>query len=432
MTMPETASIRWALRFVLSALTILIFGFGGVYDWVWCSVTAAAIVAALLVGALQLREHRPLTWDPLFIPALLFFGLVALQWLLHTTSDRAASLTALVELAGLGALTYLAATGLRTARGLRKLGAWSWALAGMLGFEAIAQAFSANGRIYWFHDASYATPVGPFVYHNHFAGCAELLLPLAFVHAFRRERKGNASLSALVRGLCPALLIAALVVSASRGGVFIVALELAGMAVYLRPRSLRFRIQPIWVLAGMAALTILLVGWGPLARRLGVLGRHDPSVHDRMQVSLTCLQMFRSAPWLGTGMASFPSVYPSFERFDPGQIFLQAHDEYAQALAETGVAGAGLILAFLGILFWRWSALGLASADLDFRLSRAAALGAGALLLHSSFDFEFHAPALAALFFVLAIAARRPFPPQSNSMAMPIRHRRPRPVPLDA
>ena len=88
----------------------------------------------------------------------------------------------------------------------------------------------------------------------------------------------------------------------------------------------------------------------------------------------------------------------------------QAHNDYVEAVAETGLVGAVLILSALA-LFFR-----LAFRDLGSRLRSGgdwiqvgAALGCCGLLVHSFFDYNLHIPANAAWFAVLA------------GMAMPVR-----------
>lgn len=419
--MKPSAQARFALLSTLTLVTLLIAGFGGVYEWVWCPIAITTIAAALVLMILQAATGQAFTWDPIFLPAIGFFLLGAAAWAWSWSADRAATLTGLLQLAGFGALLYLATCAFREPVAVGILGAWAWLGGGILGFEAIAQAFTANKQIYWFHDAAYAMPIGPFVYHNHFAGCAELLLPLGYVYAFRRLGHGSQWQGWLRRGIGPALLIAALVVSASRGGLVIALLELITIAFWLRLRhqGARTQIQPIWAVAGLALLAILLVGWGPMARRLGVLGGHDASVQDRFRVSLTCVRIFASRPWVGTGFATFADVYPAFQSFDNGLRFLEAHDEYAQTLAETGLVGAVMVVAFLSLYLAGLWGLGSQTAGFEVRLRRAAAVGAAALLVHSAFDFQFHAPANAALFFVLVMASRSPLP----TRALPERSR---------
>jgi O-antigen ligase len=84
-------------------------------------------------------------------------------------------------------------------------------------------------------------------------------------------------------------------------------------------------------------------------------------------------------------------------------FFDHAHNDYVEAVAETGLVGAALILSalalFLRLAFRRWGRP-LQSQNDWFRLG--AALGCCGLLVHSFLDFNLHIPANAAWFAVLA------------------------------
>jgi O-antigen ligase len=79
-----------------------------------------------------------------------------------------------------------------------------------------------------------------------------------------------------------------------------------------------------------------------------------------------------------------------------------AHNDYLQALAETGLVGAVFIASALA-LFLRLAFRDLPHAASDGGWIRlGAALGCCGLLVHSFFDFNLHIPANAAWFAVLA------------------------------
>src|SRR5208283_5324230 len=98
----------------------------------------------------------------------------------------------------------------------------------LLGFAvslfAILQHFTFNGKLYWVREMRYGgTPFGPYVNRNHFAGFAELLIPLALVPLVlgkvRRQRL-------VLVGLFAVVPIMALLLSASRGGIVSFCVEL--------------------------------------------------------------------------------------------------------------------------------------------------------------------------------------------------------------
>lgn len=379
-------------------------GAASVEAWALIDVALLIVVAVYAVAAAWGGTGPG--WAPLLWPALGYAALVFWQWRWDHTAYPAATLTGLLQLAGCGAELYLALAAFRRRRRLRRLGTILWVFTGILAAEALAQYFTAGGRIYWYRDASYATPVGPFIYHNHFAGCMDLLLPVAVAVAFfvRRRRHDTRTLAVLRRGIWPALGLAAVVISQSRGGFFALLVEIGLTGILFWPdlrRSRRWRRTAAWAAAGLIAVT-LLAGWGPLLRRLGNLSQHDVSALDRLKVSETCLTIWRTHPWTGTGFNTFATVYPRFQTFDSGARFLEAHNEYAQALAETGLAGVGLAAVFLILLAWRVLRPPPGLSPRALALRKAMFIGVLGFLFHSFGDFQFHSPANALLFFLLA------------------------------
>jgi O-antigen ligase len=108
-------------------------------------------------------------------------------------------------------------------------------------------------------------------------------------------------------------------------------------------------------------------------------------------------------PVLGVGLGNFETAYPGYQSF-PSDLWIDyAHDDYVEAIAETGVVGAVLIFSALVLfrrLAFRDCGQWLRSGGSWIRLG--AALGCCGLLVHSLFDFNLHIPANAAWFAVLA------------------------------
>jgi len=122
------------------------------------------------------------------------------------------------------------------------------------------------------------------------------------------------------------------------------------------------------------------------------------------------LRMFRAHPWLGTGLGSYEIVAPRYRRQPSDLLWDHAHNDYAEALAETGLAGAVLMVWSLALFFnsaFRTSHSALGS-TLDLgpwtfnSLRFGAALGVCGLLVHSFVDFNLHIPANALCFAVCA------------------------------
>jgi O-antigen ligase len=386
-------------------LAVVLIGAASTAAWVAVDCLLWLALAVLVVGATAQGVRLP--WHPILWPTLAFGGLVFWQWAFHRSAYPAATLTGLLQLSGCGAMLYLALFAFRRPRNLRRLGTALWWFTGALGAEALFQFFTSRTEIYGFRNAAYATPVGPFIYHNHFAGCMELLLPVALVVAFWPQRRSREAAWTrwLRRGILPALGLAAVIVSQSRGGIFALIVEaaVAGALFWGTFAHHRRRRHAVLIAAAALAGFTLLAGWGPLLRRLGHLDQHDVSALDRIRVAESCLAIWRAHPWVGTGFGTFSVVYPQYQTFDSGQRFLEAHDDYVQALAETGVAGVACVIGFAALLAWfALRPLGGGVSQRVIYLRKALVVACAGFLFHSVGDFQFHSPANALLFFLLA------------------------------
>ena len=133
-------------------------------------------------------------------------------------------------------------------------------------------------------------PFGPYVNRNHFAGFAELIIPVALVPLVlgkvRRERLFLVVLFALVP-------IVALLLSASRGGIVSFAVQMVVLFLLLLIRRTRSR----HVLAGglVVLCAVMAVSWGLVAVLSSLGGQVSFSV--RAASSLNC-QVFRGCQTL--------------------------------------------------------------------------------------------------------------------------------------
>jgi O-antigen ligase len=288
---------------------------------------------------------------------------------------------------------------------------WTLLLYGFfLALFAIFQFFSSQGLIYW-RVKSPGWTFGPYVNHNHYAGLMEMLIPLAVASAL--PEVGRQSRAAVV-GCIILIPIASLLLSGSRGGVISLLVEVlvaAVLIVWCGPRHAR----GLTALVGGAALmgAAMLFFWmAPrhIAERLARMGDgthvSERELGHRMEAARDALGIWRDHPWLGAGLGSFETVFPRYQSFPSDFVWDHAHNDYAEALAETGLAGGAALLSTLGLFFW------LAFRNLKTRLRDpagwvqfAAALGCCGFLVHSFADFNFHIPANAAWFVVCAAVA---------------------------
>jgi O-antigen ligase len=118
--------------------------------------------------------------------------------------------------------------------------------------------------------------------------------------------------------------------------------------------------------------------------------------------------MFWHKPILGWGLGTFTIVYPQFRSFYTNLFVNAAHNDYLQALVETGILGFAAVLWFV-IVIYRGSLRNLASWSHSWSrtLGLASLIGCTGILVHSALDFNLQIPANASVFYFLAAITTR-------------------------
>lgn len=273
----------------------------------------------------------------------------------------------------------------------------------------ILQHLTFNGKLYWFRSLRFGgLPFGPYVNRNHFAGFAELLIPIALVPLVlgkvRRERLVLVGLFALVP-------LIALFLSASRGGIISFVVQMVSLFLLLLIRRIRSR----YVLAGgvlvmCAVLAVSWIGVQQVLQRFSSMKSLEVTSGKRASMRSDTWHIFLDHPALGTGLGTIQLVFPPYESNYDAKVVNHAHNDYLEALAETGVPGGLCCLWFLGVLFVE-SLRGLKDLGSSFAsaVNLSGFIGCTGLLVHSLVDFNLHIPANALLFLVAAfLATARP------------------------
>jgi O-antigen ligase len=111
-------------------------------------------------------------------------------------------------------------------------------------------------------------------------------------------------------------------------------------------------------------------------------------------------------PILGTGLGTLQQIYPPYETLYDAKIVNHTHNDYLEALAETGVAG-GLCCAWFLVTLFVGALKFLQSGDNSFAsiLRLCGFTGCWGLLIHSLVDFNLHIPANLLFFLMMALLA---------------------------
>lgn len=265
---------------------------------------------------------------------------------------------------------------------------------------------------------------------------AGLPLLIAALMSFVLQKWGWRTFGLVVRAVLLTLLLvleaAALWLTFSRGGMLAIAgATLLAAALMAAARSGKAR---NYGKAGSVAAALLLlaalpglVGQGPapatppLAAPAATLTAPSPVPVTKEGIDLTVadlmnpasfwlrvtywqtgLQMALDNFWIGVGLGNFGTVYPNYKAIKAGEV-KAAHNDYLQALCETGFIGFGLFAAFWAY-FMAWGASRICREPDPVERWTLIGLYAGllAFLAHSLVDFNFFNPALAFFAFLAA------------------------------
>jgi len=394
---------------VLAAFAVL--AHGAVEPW---SEAVLEIGAAVLLLAWSwmatTNSEMKLVWNPLLWPLIGFWIVGALQLVTGTTAVSFLTRIELLKFSALLALFFLCVQTYRTRSHWRN---FVWFLL-ILGFAvslfAILQHFTFNGKLYWLRELQYGgVPFGPFVNRNHFAGLAELLIPPGLaILILGGERRDQLPLITLFT-LLP---IGALFLSASRGGIISFVAEVGFFIILIIARR---REKKVLVAAALIfTLAVILVSWlgiGAALDRFATYKKLETSEGRRVEMLHDSLRIFHDHRVMGTGLGTLQEVFPLYETFYDGLVVNHSHNDYAEALAETGAIGGLCGLVFLVLLFWTaWKILSLEGDPRSFAYHAGALVACLGLLVHAGVDFNFHIPSNALIFLLQSALATTAFP----------------------
>jgi len=177
------------------------------------------------------------------------------------------------------------------------------------------------------------------------------------------------------------------------------------------------------VLVLCAILAVSWLGIGQIVERFTNRQSLEVTVGKRASMRLDTWHIFLDHPYLGTGLGTLQMVFPPYETLYDAKVVNHSHNDYLEALAETGIPGALCCAWFLAVLFVE-SIRGLKELGRSFgaALNLSGLVGCCGLLVHSLVDFNLHIPANALLFFVsahLATARLQPAEPGGSDSAPP-------------
>lgn len=297
-------------------------------------------------------------------------------------------------------------------------------------FGIIQRVVSGPGDIpvygFWRPASGYATPFGPFINRNHFAGWMLLVLPLAVAYAsaqvqqargpfltdFRSWMRWLATPDAsrfLFLAIAILVMAIALVLTGSRSGLgsFVVSTAVLGWFAARRAHGKTRRVLPAFYLV---LLVTAAVGWVGLDVTVARFEHASSEFAERANAWRDTWRIFRDFPVAGLGFGGYGQAMLVYQTAARHSIYLQAHNEYLQVLAEGGLLVAVPVLLTLIVLGVNIRHRLRGPDDLSTAWLRAGAVAALAgIAAQSVLDFSLQMPGNAMMcVIVLALALHRP------------------------
>jgi O-antigen ligase len=156
------------------------------------------------------------------------------------------------------------------------------------------------------------------------------------------------------------------------------------------------------------------LGVKEISQRFSSMKVMEVSTGKRASMRRDTWRIFVDHPWMGTGLGTLQIVFPPYETLYDGRIVNHAHNDYLEALAETGIAGGLCCALYLGLLlFHSWQQLSVGNASFAAVLNLSGLVACAGFLVHSLVDFNLRLPANAQLFFLMATLATSIIAPSS-------------------
>ncbi len=421
----EAAILEKAIFYALLLLLALTpLPYGAVESWSIALWEVCVFLVVLLWGVLAIKEGQlKIAANPLALPMIALLILAIVQILpINSGGERPtisydAYVTSQAAIKIFASLCFflLFATFVNTDERRRLAVNVIIAVCVVIALVGIGQSYI--GKALWQRGA-----FGPFVNRNHFAGFLVMGVGLAGGLIVGRVAK---QLKLAVYASCALALCAGVALSASRGGALALAAEIVFLAVVAIPIfiSSRKKSDPgrsglllrsaAALILGFAAFAgaMLLVGSEGLVQNISqtqgeVQGELPASERfSRRDIWSATARLIKDHAVAGVGLGAYQFAYTKYDQSSGAQRVEQAHNDYLQIVADAGIVGGAMALAFVILLFAR----GFAAAQTHNREKRAVALGAlagcFAIAVHSFVEFNLQITSNAQLFLALCALA---------------------------
>ena len=397
----------WCEKGILAlVLVILVFGplaLGAVETWQWLVIQGLTLGVMALWGVRLCVSGRPrILWPPVCWAVLAFTGYAMVRYCQADIEYVARQ--ELIQIV-VYAFLFLAILNNVQRAELTQVLVLTLVFLGMaLAMYACWQFVKRSDAVWNLHSGYLGRGSGTFGYPNSLAAFLEILVPVG-LSCVLMGRLSHAT--KIFAGYAVVAMLAGIGVTMSRGGWLVVMVILPLLCIVLLTQR-DYRLQALVLAGGLLLGGAFVVPKANLAQQRLKATLSGEQVDDiRLALWQTGLRMWQDNFWWGMGPAHFDY---RFREYRPEMVQRRpdhVHNDYLNTLVDYGVAGAALVAAAWGLLwfgmFKSWNAVRGARDDFARKKSNRFALLVGggvglvAILLHSVFDFNLHIPAIAIL-----------------------------------
>ncbi len=316
---------------------------------------------------------------------------------------------------------------LDTARRLQRMTSVIIIFGSIYAFYAILQSVLSPTRIFGIYETGFGVPFGSFVNRHDFAAFIEMAigipLGLLFVGAVRRDKR-------LLYVIAVTLMVSSLLLSQSRGGFVSLIAEIILVVILTTnskgSKSILLKTGLAFLLIAAAVGGAIFVGGDTTLTRIAESVSSQDITSSRIHIWGVTLKVIAANLPFGVGLGAYAPAYTVFDTLSGLEMVEQAHNDYLQIMADAGIIGLVIGIAFL-ILFFREGLRNIRVQNVSRRgIAVGAFAGCSAILIHSLFDFVLHITAISVLFLALMailVASGRKLD-ETNEFDIPQRKRR--------
>ncbi len=282
-------------------------------------------------------------------------------------------------------------------------------LAAAIALLAIVQQVGSPDKIYWVRAVpDNASPFGPWINPNQFAGFMEMMSPLALgLFLFYRPRvHGRESLRVkvvsfftmpgsnlyLFLGCAATLMALSVFVSLCRGGILTITFSAFVFMLLYNMKKPKHGRAAILVIIGCVVMFVSWFGWDTVMAEFNHGITSSGELTDgRFDLWADSRRIIGSFFLFGSGFGTFVDIFPSYRSFPGDSIFSHAHNDYLELLTDGGIIGFALAAWFvLAVLRHGWTMIRARRDQYAVLLGIGAFTAIVAMLMHSVTDFNMH------------------------------------------